>query len=333
MKPLMSAFAIVFLVSSQKVNSIFMKRICVLVVAILASLPGLTQNLLSAGDHFANINDVRIHYYVQGRGPVCLLPTPGWGPSLVYLNSTLQPFEKYFTIVYYDTRMSGESTGPKDTTKYTTTDFIDDMDSLRIFLNQEKVWIMGHSAGGYQVLSYGIHHSDHLNGIIVLDGIAGGDSLYDAESTKMVIKRKGMPFYERGSDVLFGKDTTHYTLQQVMPPILPFYFHDQAKMSAFSKINVSMSEHASRYTRAARFESEYLFPDLGKITVPTLVVVGDDDFVCDKISQADRIAKNIQQSSEIVVKDAGHFPWFEQPDQFYRDCGEWLKKQNVKRQE
>ena len=90
-----------------------------------------------------------------------------------------------------------------------------------------------------------------------------------------------------------------------------------------------MSEEAYRYTSAAKFGREYLFPDLGKITVPTLIVVGDDDFICDKISQADRIAKNIPSSSEIVIKDAGHFSWFEQPDQFYSACSEWLKQQNV----
>ena|SRR5664279_682762 len=110
------------------------------------------QNTLSKGDHFARINGIQIHYYVSGKGPVCLLPSPGWGPSIGYLKSTLQPLENYFTIVYYDTRMSGESSGPVDTTKYTSKDFMDDMDSLRMYLHQQKVWLIGHSAGGFQVL-------------------------------------------------------------------------------------------------------------------------------------------------------------------------------------
>ena len=93
-----------------------------------------------------------------------------------------------------------------------------------------------------------------------------------------------------------------------------------------------MSEKARRYTTAAKFDTEYLFPDLKKITVPTLVVVGDDDFICDKVSQADRIARDIPSSTEIVIKDAGHFCWFEQPKQFYNDCEVWLKKQGVEKQ-
>lgn len=41
------------------------------------------QNKLSKGDHFANINGVRLHYYVSGKGPVCLCPSPGWDPPLI----------------------------------------------------------------------------------------------------------------------------------------------------------------------------------------------------------------------------------------------------------
>ncbi|MDP4286246.1 MAG: alpha/beta hydrolase [Bacteroidota bacterium] len=290
------------------------------------------QNRLSQGDHFAMVNGIRIHYYVRGKGPVCLLPSPGWGPSIGYLKSTLQPLENYFKIVYYDTRMSGQSAGPADTTKYTSKDFMDDMDSLRIYLNQQKVWIMGHSAGGFQVLNYGIHHNDHLKGIIVLDGIAGEDSLRSAELTRMVLKRIGQPYYEKGTAIIFGKDTTNYSLTQSIQYILPFYFHDLNKMNAFLKLDVSqMSEQAHRYTTAAGFDTEYLFPNLGEITVPTLVVVGDDDFICDKVSQADRIVKNISSSSEMVIKNAGHFSWFENPKQFYYDCGGWLKKQGIKK--
>ncbi len=310
-----------------------MKRISFLIALVSASVLLFGQKALTTGDHFAPFNGIKIHYYVSGKGPVCLVPTPGWGPSIGYLKSTLQPLEKYFTIVYYDTRLSGESTGPVDTTKYTSKDFMDDMDSLRVFLKQEKVWVMGHSAAGFQVMNYGIHHSDHLKGMIVLDGLAGNDSLRGAELTRIVMNRKGQSYYQKGADIFFGADTTNYSITQLMEYILPFYFHEQAKMNEFLKLDVlQISENAYKYTGAAGFYREYLFPELGKITVPTLVVVGDDDFVCDKISQADRIAKNIPSSYEIVITNAGHFCWYEQPEQFMQDCEIWLRKQGVTEQ-
>ena len=98
-----------------------------------------------------------------------------------YLKNSLTPFENYFTVVYYDTRISGQSTGPDDPTKYSSQDFMNDMDSLRVYLKQPKVWIMGHSMGGFQVLNYGIHHGDKLNGIIALSAL-GAETAFIEQS-------------------------------------------------------------------------------------------------------------------------------------------------------
>jgi len=288
------------------------------------------QNPLSAGEHFASINGIKIHYYVSGKGPVCLMPSPGWGASVDVYKNSLQPFEKYFTMVWYDTRLSGKSTGPEDSTKYTTQDFMKDMDSLRVYLQQPKVWIMGHSAGGFQVLNYGIHHSDKLNGIIALDAFAGNDSISGAAFMKMIMKRKDQPYFEKGSNILLHKDTTKYEPAEYAQLTLPFSFHDTQKIADFTKLGPQISNKVYKYITASHFNTEYLFPDLNKIKVPTLVVVGDDDLFCDKVSQADRIVKNIPSSTEIVIKDAGHFPWVEQPAQFFSECTAWLKKQNLK---
>jgi len=288
------------------------------------------QNALSTGEHFASVNGIKIHYYVTGKGPVCMMPSPGWGPSVNHYKASLQPFEKYFTIVWYDTRISGQSTGPDDPTKYTTRDFINDMDSLRQYLNQPKVWIMGHSAGGFQVLAYGIHHTGKLYGIIALDAYAGNDSMSKSEFMKGVMRRKDQSYFEKGSNILFQRDTTIRSMAEAMQFILPFYFHDTQKIADFIKLgDPKLSSKAFEFTRAAHFGSENLFPDLKLIKVPTLVVVGDDDIFCDKLSQADRITKNITSSTEIVVKDAGHFCWIEQPTQFFSECRAWLKKQNL----
>jgi proline iminopeptidase len=297
---------------------------------ILYSASSNGQDKLSKGNHFADINDITIHYYVSGKGPVCLMPSPGWGPSINYLKNSLLPFEKYFTMVYYDTRISGQSTGPEDPSKYTSKDFMDDMEAMRVYLEQSKVWIMGHSDGGFQVLNYGIHFNDKLNGIIALQARAGSDSLYKAEFKKMVMKREGQPWFEKGSNVLFGKDTTKYSIAEFIEITFPFFFHDTNKMEDFLKLgDPQLSNKASEYTGASKFGREYLFPELSKITVPTLVVTGDDDFICDKISQGDRIHNSIPGSDEIVIKDAGHFSWIEQPTQFFEDVTNWLKKQKL----
>lgn len=306
-------------------------RISILVLLNLAAI--MSQDKLSPGDHFADINGITIHYYVSGKGPVCIMPTPGWGPSINIYKNSFTPLEKYFTIVYYDTRMSGQSTGPDDPLKYTSKDFMDDTEALRIYLEQSKVWIMGHSDGGYQVLNYGIHYNDKLNGIITFHARAGGDSLYRAEFRKMVMNREGQPYFEKASKLLLGKDTTEYTINEFIEITMPYYFHDLNKIEDFAKLgDPELSNRAWKNVRTSKFGKEYLFPELHKITVPTLVLAGDDDFICNTVSQGDRIHENIPGSDEIIIKKAGHFAWVEQPAQFFDEVISWLKKQNLAEQ-
>lgn len=288
----------------------------------------IAENTLSIGEHFAPVNGVTLHYYLAGSGPVCLVPSPGWGYPVGYLYESLKPFEKYFTMVYYDTRISGKSTGPDDPSKYMAKDFMNDMDCLRVYLGQPKVWILGHSAGGFQALNYGIHHNNNLNGIIALDAIAGTDSLYVAEFMKNMEKRRHVS--PKIADFYLGKDTTRYSIDEVIRLGIPLYFHDTSKVNLMPHtIDTGLSQKAWDYTIPPIFGSKDLFPELHKIKVPVLIVVGDDDSFCPKVSQADRIAKNIPSSTEIVIKEAGHFPWIEQPEQFFSECEQWLKKQKL----
>jgi pimeloyl-ACP methyl ester carboxylesterase len=44
-------------------------------------------------------------------------------------------------------------------------------------------------------------------------------------------------------------------------------------------------------------------------------VVGEDDFICD-VESARLMASGIAGARLVVVPEAGHFPWIEQPDAF-----------------
>ena len=65
--------------------------------------------------------------------------------------------------------------------------------------------------------------------------------------------------------------------------------------------------------------------DLRRITVPTLVVVGEDDFICDR--QSARIpADGIAGARLAVISEAGHFPWVEQPLAFRAELYAFLSE-------
>ena len=55
---------------------------------------------------------------------------------------------------------------------------------------------------------------------------------------------------------------------------------------------------------------------LSELDVPAVIVVGDDDFICSP-AQAMRIHLALKRSKLVLVEQAGHFPWLEQPEAFY----------------
>ncbi|MFN8432077.1 MAG: alpha/beta hydrolase [Spirosomataceae bacterium] len=300
-----------------------MKKILFLV---LIGVSAFAQIPLSKGEHFAKINGLRLHYVVSGNGPLCIFPTPGWGPNLDVYKNSMKELEKTFTIVWLDTRASGLSEGSDNPEDYQTDDFVEDIEQLRLYLKQDKIWIVGHSMGGWQVLNYGIKYSKNLKGIIAIAAFAGMDQLAQDEFLKSLQKRSSEPYYEVGSRVLLGQDTTKRSLQEEMGYIMPFYFHDQANLPKFLAVeNVQLSQKAWEMTSKGGLGREKILDLLPKITIPTLVIVGDDDFICDQVSHASRIHKGIKKSHLLVVKNAGHFIWIEQPEAFFGEINNWMK--------
>jgi pimeloyl-ACP methyl ester carboxylesterase len=299
-------------------------------IFLLFNLNVQAQGQLSTGEHFAQVNSLKMHYYVEGSGPVCLVPSPGWGVS-VEAYRTINVLKKHFTVVCYDTRHTGKSSGPDDYRQYTAKYFTDDMDALRVYLGQKKVWVAGHSGGGFQVLRYGVHYSTYLNGIIAIDALAAADSVYLAESYKQMQKRVGEPYFTwTKANMVLGLDTSKRTLGEDLSQTAEFYFHDPANAKLFPS-NVTLNDQVWAYTNKAELFGENLLPELHNITVPVLILVGDDDVVCDAISQAVRIYQHIPRANIAIITNAGHFPWLEQPAAFNAACEAWIKEKKIAR--
>lgn len=284
---------------------------------------------LAPGSHTADVNGNRLHYEVRGSGPVMLFPSPGWGPSVSYLLP--QPaLEQHCTVVYFDTRHSGASTGPEDGSQYTLAHFVADIEGLRRYVGAPQVFVAGHSAGGQQVLAYGTEHGENLLGIIAIDALAAPDALRRRELLTAMERRRTHPFYEARPGfvdaavaMMTGADTTPRTITETLDAIGPFYFHDP-ELAATVMPTLQISETANGYANASGFQGDDVLADLHRIDVPTLVVVGDDDFICDPVSQAARIVERITGSTLAVIEDSGHVPWAEQPERFAAACDEWL---------
>jgi proline iminopeptidase len=276
-------------------------------------------SVLKPGEFTATINGLKLWYKISGSGPVCLFPSPGWGCSSDLYFRTLTPLEEIFTMVYLDTRGSGRSEKPQKSIDYTYAHFTADLDGLRRHLRQDKVWMMGHSEGGVQALQYALAYPKNCQGLVLLDTYGADDDLYRHDVVQRAMERQKEPWFEyamRADTTAIPKtDDAFAALLEVSRPL---YFYDINNIAEYKEdfTAATISAAAGRGWIDSKRMGFNLLPRMNEIKLPTLIVVGNNDFVCSSMS-AERIHFGITKSKLIVIDKAGHFPWMEQPEQFF----------------
>lgn len=282
--------------------------------------------VLAPGEHFAEINGFTMHYTVRGTGPLLLLPASGWGPAVSYL-LPMPVLEQHCTVVYFDTRRSGGSTGPEDPAEYTLEHFVADIDALRMHLGADRVFLAGHSGGGHQALAYGIEHSDHLLGILAIDAIVAADAARSDRMMRRIEERWRQPDPLAAPDSVDdamrlmrdGAAGRRPTIEQVLDATVAFYFHDPEQAGDVFRA-MEFDDAVLGYTETSGFQNRNLLPDLFRITVPTLLVYGGDhDF------QGARAHAVMPTARLEIIQEAGHLPWIEQPLAFDAAFAAWFE--------
>jgi len=95
---------------------------------------------------FINVNDIQLYYKVMGKGePVVVLHG---GPDLDHNHMLpLAELADNYKVVFYDQRMTGNSTGIPDAGSITVNNFVQDLEQIRKQLKLGKMHLLGHSWG------------------------------------------------------------------------------------------------------------------------------------------------------------------------------------------
>ncbi len=236
----------------------------------------------------------------------------------MYMKSLL-PLEKDFALIYLDTRGAGRSEAPAKASGYAFSHFLDDLETLRLHLRLDRWMIFAHSDASLQAMAYAIEHPKACRGLFIVDGTLNIDDKELAADTRARVKKLSQePWFavadkaskrEPRSDDEFRK--SFLCLQ------LPLYF---ASYDAAMK--------ARRYFSSSTYHIEaFAYDDhtpkfspkkLAQILVPTAVFEGDRDVITTPL-EAIRLDRGIANSTLFMIRNAGHFPWLEQRDAFFKD--------------
>lgn len=258
------------------------------------------------------VNGVRVGYEVDGHGPPVVL-IHGFPLNRSMWRPQIEALRDRFTMIVPDLRGFGESDVPEENLTLDT--YAGDVLGLLDALGHQRVALGGLSMGGYVVFRILARAASRIGKVIIADSRAGADSDEGRERRYAAIKR----IRTQGPEGFLGE----FTAQLVGPTTKA---RRPAVMSATKQIVGSppaASLVAALSAMATRPDSR---PLLASVTVPTLVVVGEEDTITPPAA-AEEIASGVRDGRLVTIPDAGHMSSLEAPDAFNRAVREFLEAQ------
>jgi len=268
----------------------------------------------------AQVNGTNLFYLGLGHGRPCLVMHGGLGFDHSHLRPWVDRLGDALRLIYYDHRGNGRAGRPPLET-LTYKQFAADADALRAHLGVDQVVVMGFSAGGAIALHYALAFPQHLSHLILVGAHAAWD--YEAEIAANVARRNPSP----EARAVFGAPApaTDAEFAQMVEAIMPLYFHRHDPMLS-RRILEDVIWSAFAYRAYSHIlERHDVSARLGEISAPTLVVVGQDDFITPP-TQAERLARGIPRAELVVFEESGHMPYVEEPEAFAGAVRDWLAR-------
>lgn len=236
----------------------------------------------------------------QGSGPVVVL-LHGFPLSRVMWAEQIRSLSASHRVIAPDLRGHGESPAPDAV--YTMDSMADDVVELLDGLGvAEPVVVGGLSMGGYVALAMALKHPARLRALMLIDTRAAADSPEAAEQrevTAQSVLKAGNPGAMIAAMIpkLFGKTTLAQHPDRVGP------MRDDMEKTSASGVVGALRGMAVRPDRREQ---------LAEITVPTLVVVGEDDVIAPP-DEARAIADALPDGRLEIIPAAGHLSPYENP--------------------
>ena len=252
-----------------------------------------------------------------------------------------------FTCYLVNAPGCGRTSAPADVAGYNLPTILDFFEKVRTALGLEKVTVMGHSWGGLAATAWAAS-SAAIERLIVIDGYAGGASLDDA-GVQRAVQERDQCFAHHANASWFAKamraldaDTeadAGATLPgdeeawiKLFDAVWPLYFFDPTSERGSphlerirSEVRMNMAMGFAWYGEVTAFENISILPELGGVRCPTLVVAGEYDFICGPAWNRP-IADAIPGSTYVEIAEAGHFPHYEQPEEFRSTLSAWMTR-------
>ncbi|SAL00763.1 alpha/beta fold hydrolase [Caballeronia ptereochthonis] len=262
-------------------------------------------------------DDVNLYYEEAGEGtPIIFVHEFGgdlrsWEPQMRY-------FSRRYRCIAFAARGYAPSDVPEDIEQYSQAiaarDIRDVLDALKI----DRAHIVGLSMGGFATLHFGLDYPERARSLVVAGAGYGAEKAFE-DYFREVSLEVAKQFEAQGS----RQFAQTYALAASR---IAFQVKDPRGWLEFATM---LGEHSARGSALtmrgvqARRPSIYdLEARLQSMTVPTLVVVGDEDDHC--LQPGIYLKRTVPASGLVVMPKTGHTLNLEEPALFNQHVGEFL---------
>ncbi len=271
----------------------------------------------------------KLTYRKLGRGPILVCHPGGPGFSSTYFGDLAGLWER-FTLVMINPRGTEDSERPRDRRAYQIDDYVSDVEEVRAHLGLERMLLLGHSHGGIVAQAYAAEHPGRVSRLVLASSLARFGPPQEAAMRAGMERRSGQPWYADAVAALETEQEGAFENDEQLGELvfreLPLYFARYGPVEA-GYLDTLRTETVNADTlqlfNKEIFNTFDLRDRLPKITAPTLVITGDDDFICGPHCAAE-ITPAIRGAREVIVGDSGHMVFIEQPRAFHDEVGDFL---------
>lgn len=262
-----------------------------------------------------------LYYHDLGKGEPIVLLSGGPGNDCSQLYEMAQKLSNDHRVILLEQRGTGRSIPkPLDSTTVNLSTAVSDVKLLLDKLKLAKATICGHSWGGSLAMYFASAHPDRVKSLILLAPayLSLGNDLADDFSNNMLLRWSPQEL------ALLDSLSTKIGNQSVTPDELhtfkytlrvPYVAKRERLDTLLSKIDVDRNQQTLFYivNDASRSKIDFR-QSLKKLKAPVYIVCGKQDELA---SVAYELKISFPTFNLNWIQDCGHFPMFEQPDEFY----------------
>jgi proline iminopeptidase len=224
--------------------------------------------------------------------------------------------------VLLNPRGTGGSDEAADPGGYTNADYASDVEELREHLGLERLLLLGHSHGGVAAIAYAAAHPERVERLILANTLPRHGSEQATAMQQGVEARSGQPWYEDAVAALQAEEQADFEdgreLMELCRRMMPLYYADYGEAErrhVASLADDALCVDATRLWEKEIFEHFDMRPLLPKLTMPTLVLTGEQDFITGPVCAAE-LGEGIPGAEVVVLPGVGHMTFVEAPARF-----------------